>query len=275
MGLGLSISRLFGKGEELMSSTEKLRVKCKQLISQKSRLEMDLYEAHSEIDRLKAHVAEYDVLLAHFRSRKFKHQLTKLHTNMRPESSNLPVSTTDDWIGDIWLCSDSHRGLHKAEYLWKMESLEFAKEAASHAIYTNQFLSIGDVIRYRIFIAAVLHSMKQYGESNSQLDEISDALVDYNSFNGHESKELIGMANFVRGRNLLVLQQFEDAYLCLSRAVNTPGYKVKARQYQQELINKFIEKEATEAHAFVVGHEDHLASLILAGDEYEKLDYFY
>ncbi|KAJ5587124.1 uncharacterized protein N7459_002889 [Penicillium hispanicum] len=227
-----------------------------QLAGEKLRLEQELQESMRIIDALKAQLAEYDVLLAHAQCQDMDQPLTPVqfeqpsspHTgSVSPRSEPAPI-----WISDIWRCVNSNiQCLQNAEREWQEQRPQLAMEIIFHAISTDPFLAPAEEIRCRLFVAAVLHFRREYRESNNAVDMLLELISGYSLFDTAQSKDLAGIAHFIRGRNLMELEDFIEAYLSFSRALCAPGYYDKAREYQRQTITDFTLKEAANDRASI------------------------
>ncbi|KAJ5102024.1 hypothetical protein NUU61_004246 [Penicillium alfredii] len=225
-----------------------------QLTTEKMKLQQDLYEAVDTITSLRAQLAEYDFLLAHFQSRESEPAFAELQLEETPSSSHSSqispkTSTIPTWIDDIWLCSGNDSPLKDAEDQWEDDCPEFALSIASHAICSDPFLSPAEEMRCRVFVAAVLHSLGRYEESNQRVEVLLQMISRHYLFDGPHSKDITGIAHFIQGRNLMALNQVPEAYWSLSRALSTPGYHTKARDYQKKAIEEFTRNEAANGSA--------------------------
>ncbi|KAJ5497174.1 hypothetical protein N7463_009161 [Penicillium fimorum] len=149
-------------------------------------------------------------------------------------------------IDDIWLCSYSDSLLVDAEERWQHGDPELAIELASRSISHNPFLCELDEMRCRLFIAAIQHSLCQYEDSMGSLEAVVEINMCYAVLNNPESSIIAGITHFIKGMNLMKFERFPEAYWSLSRALDVPGYGVKAREFQMEAIVGFTRIEAAE-----------------------------
>ena len=253
----LKLFNRFRRSKKVASPEERyLHWTVGQLAGENFRLEQELQESCKIIDTLKAQLAEYDVILAHIHSQNMDRALTPTQFERPPSShrsSLSPRSPADAfWIKDIWRCSNSDvQCLQAAECEWQERRPQLAMEMIFHAIRTDPFLAPAEEIRCRLFVAAVLHSRGEYDESNRSLEMVLEMIASYSLFDSPQSKDLAGIANFIRGRNLMELEDFIEAYLSFSRVLSTPGYYDKAREYQRQTIIAFTLKEAADDRASV------------------------
>jgi tetratricopeptide (TPR) repeat protein len=225
-------------------------VKIKQLKTQVSNLEQNLQQSIHTVDSLKAQLAEYDVLLAHAQCRvaeptppAFQDEtqaLSQTSCVMSPK-----MKSTRVWIDDLWLCNASENTpLQEAEAYWKNGSPQCALEIVTQAIDSNPFLSPSEEFRCRIFVAAVYHSTGQFDESNRLLGIVLKTITRYTHLDEPRPGDLMSIAHYIQGRNLMELGEFTDAYYSLSRALGTPGYHTKARDYQKNAVIEFTRQVA-------------------------------
>lgn len=228
-----------------------------QLLAQIFSLEQNLQKSTRTVESLKAQLAEYDVLLAHAQCRidtSHAHAPAAFQLEAEERSSPQPrpsepasplCSTTRVWIDDLWLCNDTENTpIQEAEAYWKNGSPQSALEVVSQAIDSNPFLSPVEELRCRIFAAAVLHSMGRIEVSSRRLGVIMETTSRYSRVNDTRCKDLIGIAHYILGRNLMENGEFCEAYYELSRSLGTPGYHQKAREYQKIAVVEFTRKSA-------------------------------
>lgn len=218
-----------------------------QLTEENDKLRQNLGEAIDMINYQKAQLAEYDFLLAHALSETMSS--TPPAFQIDEPLSTCPVSpkspSTDTWIEDLWLCSDSDlQSIRHAQRKWANGRPDIALAIVSNAISTNPFLSPSEEIRCRLFAAAALHSLGQYEESTEGLDKalqmISRGLIPQ----GFQARELIGIGHYIQARNLMNLEHFSEAFIMLSRALDVTGYGEKARELQQKAFVDFVYHDA-------------------------------
>ncbi|KAJ6036702.1 hypothetical protein N7540_000981 [Penicillium herquei] len=220
-----------------------------QLTSRIFTLEEDLQKSKHTTDLLRAQLAEYDVLLAHAQCRVGEtapptFQADEQSTNQTSPAVSPSTKTSKVWIDDIWLCNDAENiPIQEAEAYWKNGSPQSALEIVSQAIDANPFLSATEDIRCRIFAAAVLHSMGRFEVSNRRLGVIIESVSRYSLLNDPRSRDLVGIAYYVFGRNLIEMGEFAEAYYSLSRALGTPGYHNKTRDYQKAAVVEFTRQK--------------------------------
>ncbi|KAJ6102359.1 hypothetical protein N7486_004786 [Penicillium sp. IBT 16267x] len=244
------------KGKDSTSSkTEELNpdLKIKQLTAQISNLEQNLHQSIHTVDLLKAQLAEYDVLLAHAQCRVAEptppafqletQPLGQTRSALSPQMNKM--NSTRVWIDDLWLCNASENTpLQEAEAYWKNGSPQCALKIVSQAIDSNPFLSPSEEIRCRIFAAAVFHSTGHFDESNRRLSIVLKTIARCTRLDEPRPGDLISIAHYIQGRNLMELGEFTDAYYSLSRALGTPGYHTKARDYQKNAVIEFTRQVA-------------------------------
>ncbi|KAJ5945621.1 hypothetical protein N7454_002460 [Penicillium verhagenii] len=211
-----SISRLLRQRKDKKSSSSKTEetdpiIKVIQLTAQVVSLEQNLKQAIDTVHSLKAQLAEYDVLLA--------------HANCRVAEPTPPAFQI------------------KAHSSNQTSSIQIPKMSPTRAIDSNPFLSPAEEIRCRIFAAAVLHSTGHFEESNRRIGIVLQTMEKWTRLNQPQD-DLISIAHYVQGRNLMELGEFTDAYYSLSRTLCTPGYHTKARDYQKNAIIEFTRQVA-------------------------------
>lgn len=250
---GIRPVRLRRKDKESTSfKTQEINpyVKIKQLTAEIISLEQKLQQAIDTIDLFKGQLAEYDVLLAHAQCRVAEptpsaFQVETQTLGQTSFASSPEMKPTRVWIDDLWLCNTSENTpLQEAEAYWKNGSPQCALEIVSQAIDSNPFLSPSEEIRCRIFAAAVFHSTGNYNESNRRISIVLKTIARYTRLDEPRSGELTSIAHYIQGRNLMELGEFTDAYYSLSRALGTPGYHTKARDYQKNSVIEFTRQVA-------------------------------
>ncbi|KAJ5713603.1 uncharacterized protein N7483_010784 [Penicillium malachiteum] len=220
-----------------------------QLTSRIFTLEEDLQKSNHTTELLRAQLAEYDMLLAHAQCRVGETPPPTFQTDEQSVNQASPAvspsnKTSKVWIDDIWLCNDAENiPIQEAEAYWKNGSPQSALEIVSQAIDANPFLSATEDIRCRIFAAAVLHSMGRFEVSNRRLGVIIESVSRYSLLNDLRSRDLVGIAYYVFGRNLIEMGEFAEAYYSLSRALGTPGYHNKTRDYQKAAVVEFTRQK--------------------------------
>jgi len=225
-------------------------VKIKQLAAQISNLEQKLHQAIGTIDSFKGQLAEYDVLLAHAQCRIAEPTPPAFQVETQPLSEtssvlNPKMKSTRVWIDDLWLCNSSENTpLQEAEAYWKNGSPQCALGIVSQAIVSNPFLSPAEEIRCQIFAAAVFHATGHFDESNRRLGIVMKTIASCNHLDETRPGDLRSIAHYIQGRNLMELGEFIDAYYSLSRALGTPGYHTKARDYQKNAVIEFTRQVA-------------------------------
>jgi hypothetical protein len=261
------------RGSKKDSDVAQLLSMIDRLSNERATLHQDLSEAAETITSLKAQLAEYDLLIAHLQSR------THMSTPPTPHMDDIqksPKAGADTWIADIWLSSDSELGLlAEAERQWHDGNPEIAMDIVSRTICTDPFLPPVEEIRCRIFVAAVLHSLGRYEESNKRVDVALQMLSRHYLFDSSHTRHFTGMAHYIRGRNLLTLKEFTEAYWSLARALCTPGYHTKTRHYQRKAIEDFTREEAVDGHSIsskasirpLLGSADSRSSLCLVSSD--------
>ncbi|KAJ5938965.1 hypothetical protein N7466_002099 [Penicillium verhagenii] len=251
-----SISRLLRQHKDKKSNSSKTEetdpiIKVIQLTAQVVSLEQNLKQAIDTVHSLKAQLAEYDVLLAHANCRVAESTPPafhiEAHSSNQTSSILIPkMSPTRVWIDDLWLCNAAdNTPLQEAEAYWKNGNSQCALEIVSQAIDSNPFLSPAEEIRCRIFAAAVFHSTGHFEESNRRIGIVLQTMEKWTRLNRPQD-DLISIAHYVQGRNLMELGEFTDAYYSLSRTLCTPGYHTKARDYQKNAIIEFTRQVAME-----------------------------
>lgn len=217
-------------------------------------LRQDLIEATNMINSQKTQLAEYDFLLAHALSRAM-HMAPTAFQAEKPSptpsvSSKLPPTSV--WIEDIWLCSVSDtKPLRHAQRKWQKGHPNAALEIVSNAISSDPFLSPFEELRCRLFVAAAMHSLGQYEDSNQRLDEALRMISRGCLPQGFQARELTGIGHYIHARNLMALEQLSGAFLVLSRALDTSGYGEKARELQQKAFVDFVCQDAANEHASI------------------------
>lgn len=225
------------------------------LTDENAKLRLDLHEFTDQITDLRAQLAEYDFLLAHAQARAMHSAPTAFQVDERP--TPLPTSPlsptshpTPAWIEDIWLCSESGiRCLREAERQWQEGRPDLALEIASNAISSDPFLTPCEEMRCRVFVAAALHSLGRYEESNQRLDLVLQMISCHYMFEGPQSQDIVGIAHYIQGKNLMGLEQASEAYWSFSRALSIPGYRDKTRGLQQQAVVDFACQEAADDSA--------------------------
>ena len=235
-----------------------------QLESENIELSRDLREATAIIDAQKKQLAEYDFLLAHSQAREIDSTVRSFRPDMNRSSMPIKLlnprsNPTSSWIQDIWLCIDHDiECLKDAERHWKngkpASAIQHIKSCINDG--SNSYDSLirpCEEMRCRAFIAAVLHSFGKYEDSNRRLDVILQIIANGymqqsdhgRMFPGPSPWDIVGIAHFIQGRNLLKLGSLSEAYLSFSRALEIPHYYDKARAFQQQAVVDTAAREGT------------------------------
>lgn len=265
------------RGDKKDSDAARLLSMINRLSNESATLQKALSEAVETITALQAQLAEYDLLVAHLQTRTHMTTPPTPHMDEMPRDMQTSIkASADTWIADIWLSSGNESGpLAEAEQQWQDGYPEFAMDIVSRTICTDPFLPPAEEIRCRIFVAAVLHSLGQYEESNKRVDGALQMLSRHYLFDSAHTRHFTGMAHYIRGRNLLTLKEFTEAYWSLARALCTPGYHTKARHYQRKAIEDFTREEAVDGHSVsskasirpLIGSADSRSSLCLVSSD--------
>ncbi|KAJ5194948.1 uncharacterized protein N7498_008386 [Penicillium cinerascens] len=231
-----------------------------QLESENIELRRNLQEATATIDAQERQLAEYDFLLAHSQVREIDSTVRSFRPDMNRSPMPIKVlnprsNPTSSWIQDIWLCIDHDiKCLKDAERHWKngnpASALQYVKSCVDDGSNSiDSLIRPCEEMRCRAFIAAVLHSFEKYEDSNQRVDAIlqiiANGYMHGRMFLGTGSWDIVGIAHFIQGRNLLKLGSLSEAYLSFSRALEIPHYHDKARTFQQQVVVDIAAREAT------------------------------
>ncbi|KAJ5690495.1 hypothetical protein N7462_004887 [Penicillium macrosclerotiorum] len=232
-----------------------INLEVQKLLADNMALQKNLQAATETISELNAQLAEYDLLLAHSYSQLGESMLANVERDQDMSGSDSvvssihrsPKSTIGTWVYDLWLCSDHGiKPLYTAEHLWRSGDPDAALQCAGDIISSNPFLSFSGEMLCRVFIAATLHAIGEYKNSNAHLKRLFRILAHQHSAPYFlECRDVVGAAYSIQGRNLMALEEYSKAYWSLSRALNTPGYHYKARKYQKRAIECFTRKVAS------------------------------
>lgn len=208
-----------------------------QLADERNRLLQDLRYALDTIDILDTQLAEYDCLLEKAQLR--LSDRTDISKPVANEAHKPQVAASTDvaWIEDTWLCSCQNSTLlGEAEDQWKDGRPQQALITASHILSTQPNLELADTLKCRLFIAALVHYGAKHKESNERVDLALRTIQEQAAVNYSQARELRGIAHFIRGKNLMALEEWHLAYWAFSKALYTPGYHSKAQRLQKEVI---------------------------------------
>ncbi|KAJ5458080.1 hypothetical protein N7475_009468 [Penicillium sp. IBT 31633x] len=245
-----SFRRLYKRTKLRESPSEEYFTKLEQVTRDKARLEQELSQAIDVICDLQERLAEHDFMLAHPTSSSLSFAIPPFQVDS-PVRSNIPraispAEITPPWIDDIWICSNSSLLLIEAEEQWRNDDPELAIELAWQVISRNPFICELDEMQCRLFIAAVQHYLGQYEQSIKSLEEVLQINTCYAVLNNPDSKIIAAITSFIKGRNLMKIERFPEAYLSFARALDTPGYRKKAREFQKEAVVGFTRIETVE-----------------------------
>lgn len=139
--------------------------------------------------------------------------------------------TESCWIeNDLWLCSSVNGALlGEAEAEWKVG----AKQRSLNILFRGterSGLNPSDRAKCQLLISAIMLADGQPERSRAQAEEALREIKDKRV----QSGDLAGIAQYLIGRNYLVMERPLDAAWAFSNAAATPGYEEKVRQYSQE-----------------------------------------
>ena len=233
------LRRLRGKAKPHISPEgRQLLLQFNQLAEERDRLLQDLRYALDTIDILNTQLAEYDCLLEKAQSRLSERtDLSKPRLTNEPHKPQVEASSEVAWIEDTWLCSGENSALlGKAENQWRNGRPQQALIAVSHILSTHANLELADKLKCHLFIAALMHYGGKHKESNERVDSALRMIQEQPQVNYAQAREIRGIAHFIRGRNLMGLQEWQLAYWAFSKALYTSGYHSKAQYLQKEVI---------------------------------------
>ncbi|CAI7646579.1 unnamed protein product [Penicillium bialowiezense] len=140
-----------------------------------------------------------------------------------PDESDVvsPPGVNMTWIDDIWVCSGKSLYLADAEEALRRGHPYLAMELAWRIINCNPFL--------------FQHEIGQYDDSLGSLEIVEKLNESYIAFNNTESPIATGVANFIRARIYMDLEDFTEAYWLFEQILDMPGYGEKARVYQKAM----------------------------------------
>lgn len=221
----------------LSPDARQLLILFNQLADERNRLLRDLRHAADTIDILDSQLAEYDCLLQDAQSRlaeRTDFSKPRLATDDKPQ---LDTNTGLGWIEDTWLCSCHNSTLlREAESQWKGGRPQQALITVSRALSTNSDLELADVLKCRLFIAALVHHGGKYEESNERVDSALEMIQEERTMNFAQAREVRAIAHFIKGKNLMGLEEWNLAYWAFLKALYTPGYHAKAQDFQKVAI---------------------------------------
>ena len=242
------LRRLRGKSTPHMSpELRELLILFNQLANEGKMLSQCLHFALETIEILDTQLVEYDSLLAEAQSRlSGRTELSYPHTATETRKPHVEASTDLAWIENIWLCScQSSVFLGEAEEQWKSGRPQQALIIAERVLSSKPNLKEADKLKYRLFIAALVHYGGKYEESNELVDDALRVIQHQCLINYAQAREVRGIAHFIQGKNLMGLKRWNLAYWAFSQALYTPGYHSKAQYLHKECIGKCKRDDAS------------------------------
>ncbi|RMJ22124.1 hypothetical protein PHISP_07008 [Aspergillus sp. HF37] len=231
--------RLRGKAKpQLSPEGRQLLILFNQLADERNRLLQDISHALDTINVLETQLAEYDCLLEQAQSRlSGRTDLSKPRISADAHKPQVDSSTELAWIDDTWLCSCQNSALlGEAESRWKAGRPQQALIAASRALSSHPCLELADQLKCGLFIAALVHYGSKYEESNERVDSVLRTIQEQPPANYAQAREVRGIAQFIRGRNLMGLEEWHLAYWLFRRLCIRPGIIPKPSIFRRWLL---------------------------------------
>ncbi|KAJ9391321.1 hypothetical protein DTO063F5_931 [Paecilomyces variotii] len=205
----------------------------------------NLYYFHDLIDSFESQIAEYDTLISRAQS-----ALVRI-TGILEECAYFPAvspvvdySTDLAWIEDTWLCSSSNSAvLGEAEMHWLTGHPQNALNAVSSILTKNPNIDWYDAMKCRLFMAAILHSSGVHDESSYIVDNVLRRCEEHCVSDHVQARELSGVSYFIKGKDMMVQQNWKAAYQSFAHALHTPGYQDKAQKYQREAVRNHMREK--------------------------------
>lgn len=150
------------------------------------------------------------------------------------------------WINDIWLCSNRDSLLSEAENQWRNNRPDLAQESALRLINQNPLISKFDLIQLNLFVAAIQCSLGEHANSLESLGIVEELNGSYEVLYAPDSVTSTGIVDFIRGKTLMGMKKYVEAYWSFARVSDSPGYEEKSLEYQTATILHFTNVEAAE-----------------------------
>lgn len=164
-------------------------------------------------------------------------------TSTAPTSVTASTSSTSTrgrgptWIQNTWLCTQQNsRLLGAAECEWKHGNPQRAINALSAQLTTRKDLLLSERLKCQLLMAAIFHCHGQHDESNQLLNVVLEKTQGSLIPNYSHTMELAGIAHFIQGKNMVALENWNEAFWSLTKALYTPGYHDKAQQLQDSAM---------------------------------------
>lgn len=188
------ISEEFRKGVEI-------------LITERDNLREELKYAQSTILELEAQNMRLD------------HLLTKAQACLSTAEIFPAAEPPTPWIFSIWLSSTTNPTLlGPAEKAWQKGATQEAL-VLLHMLLNSENLTNSQHVEAKLLQATI---MSFSGHSDRALPQVEDALEIAKE---KQLNELVGKAQFIRGRCCVDLKRFADARWCFALASHTKGYE--------------------------------------------------
>ena len=256
------------------------------LLKANADLATQLGQANQEIQTLHAKLAELDCLLAHTQARRIyvsEPSLSPPTTAVRiPCSSGSSVALMKsreggdfEWIDNVWICTHLPY-LHQAEQSWRDGDVVSALDQLQDSLWNNPFLSVAESVHARVMLAAILYAQGEYQKSLGQVNYVVELALSCEKVQGINLTDLVDLAHFIEGMNLMELGCFERAYWSYLRSLQLPGYS--SRKHQIRAIEEFTHQQATDDNVWdnrslrpVISSDQLRPMAVIGGQPYDTM----
>ncbi|GAD91763.1 hypothetical protein PVAR5_0337 [Paecilomyces variotii No. 5] len=224
--------------EQLSHDAEQLLELLDKIADERDTVRRNLNYVHDLIDSMESQLTGYDTLISQALSSLM--QITEILEELACSPVSSPVtdiSTDLAWIDDTWLCSStSSTALREAEISWLTGHPQNALDTASSILTNNTSLDWDESMKFRLLMAAILLSTGVHHESSYIVDNVLRRCDEHFVSHHVQATELSGVASFIKGKHMMIQQNWKAAYQAFANALQTPGYQAKAQKYQREAV---------------------------------------
>lgn len=173
--------------------------------------------------REQAKYAQSTILQLEAQNLRLDHLLTQAQACLQTPIETVPAakpSPNTTWIRGIWLSSTANSTLlAPVETAWQKGDSQQALVQLHLILNRGENLTTSQRVETKLLHAAI---MCYSGRSYQALDEVEEVLKRAEE---KQLSDLVGKAQFVRGRCCLDLERYADARWCFALAAHTRGYE--------------------------------------------------
>lgn len=226
--------------DPLSENGSTLLEKFHKVADQRDAARQDLSYAMETIKELKCHVLGLNQLLSNT-----QRELESRKTSTLEKEPRVEVTSGETWIENTWRCSPPslHSVLRDGEREWQSGNPQRTLNMMFTCMKSSRLDFEGQMM-CRLLISAVFHSSGKNDQSMQFADEVVENCEEHYRNNPIQAGEIIGIAQFLRGKNFLSEGNWRDAYWAFTRATSNPKYQSKARQCKGIAAEFFPEEES-------------------------------